>query len=113
MELVWLAVKHILFLTVRQDPLLGSSEMFNSFLRKAQQVGKSVVFKLTRGDLTGMHEPVEVWMCRLLAEEGSIKQVFCTCPSCPSPILRVAPLAFVPVCVAMGYLLPSVFHLYL
>lgn len=31
------------FFTVRQDPLLGSSEMFNSFLRKAQQVGKSDV----------------------------------------------------------------------
>lgn len=29
---------YIFFLTVRQDPLLGASEMFNSFLRKAQQV---------------------------------------------------------------------------
>lgn len=27
--------------TVRQDPLLGASEMFNGFLRKAQQVGNS------------------------------------------------------------------------
>lgn len=26
-------------LAVRQDPLLGANEMFNSFLRKAQQVG--------------------------------------------------------------------------
>lgn len=37
--------------------MLGSSEMFNSFLRKAQQVGK-VVGELTGGDLTGVHEPV-------------------------------------------------------
>lgn len=29
----------VLFFSVRQDPLLGASELFNSFLRKAQQVG--------------------------------------------------------------------------
>lgn len=29
---------HSLVPTVRQDPLLGSSETFNSFLRRAQQV---------------------------------------------------------------------------
>lgn len=32
------------FMTVRQDPLLGASEMFNSFLRKAQQVGSVMFF---------------------------------------------------------------------
>lgn len=31
---------------VRQDPLLGGSEMFNGFLRKAQQVGNAVSFRL-------------------------------------------------------------------
>lgn len=29
---------------MRQDPLLGASEMFNSFLRKAQQVGSVMFF---------------------------------------------------------------------
>lgn len=42
------------FFTVRQDPLLGSSEMFNSFLRKAQQVSKSVI--------QASYKLVEVWM---------------------------------------------------
>lgn len=44
------------FFTVRQDPLLGSSEMFNSFLRKAQQVSNSVIQET--------YKLVEVWMYR-------------------------------------------------
>lgn len=44
-SLISLLFIYFLF-TVRQDPLLGASEMFNSFLRKAQQVSSCVIFFL-------------------------------------------------------------------
>lgn len=53
--MVWLLdLTYFIFFTVRQDPLLGSSEMFNSFLRKAQQVSDSVI--------QGTYKLVEVWV---------------------------------------------------